>query len=190
MCVDAKTLVGCAGRVDGENWAPCQFSSIKKLVPLSCLFPARVCMYMCKTCCWENGLRDSVYMSLVVMLCACVCVGAWLDASLPRFSDLIFFFSSSSFYFVCLCPFGRFFQFSTLVYTNISSSDWLSERVRDRACSTAERWKITHWPTFPSRPVAAVARCHRNRIDNTQQQQEELYKKILLLLVIRLLYFK
>jgi hypothetical protein len=132
---------------------------------------------MCKTCCWERTARLCVYMyvSLVVMLCACVCVGAWLDASLPRFSDLIFFFFFL--FILCVCvPLGASSSLSTLVYTNISSSsDWLSERVRDRACSTAERWKITHWPTFPSRPVAAVARCHRNRIDNTQQQQEEFW---------------
>lgn len=147
--------------VPGPEWccAVCQFSSIKKLVPLSCLFPVVCVVCMCVTC------------------TCCVCIGVRVCRCMTwRVPAQIFdWFSSSSFFFFRASSSSSPSPFGASCTPSLQStlhtiappphnSDWLSERVRDRACSTAERWKITHWPTFPSRPVAAVARyCEKKK---------------------------
>lgn len=90
--------LGCAGRRVVNCGAACQFH--KKARPFKLLI-SRSCVRVCCEC---------VYACVVdVCMYQCVCVnGAWLDASLPRFSDLIFSFFSS---FSRVFPFRRFFFF-------------------------------------------------------------------------------
>lgn len=175
----APETLGCAGR----RVVNCglRVSSIKKLVPLSCLFPARV--YVCCVCVRVCSRR--VYVSVRV----CERCMTWrVPAQIFRL-DFFFFFSSSSSLLSCV-------SLSALLLLSVpaalpfcqqpaAQAEWLTKWASKRSSVLDGRTVKNHALATASEPTSC---CRRTLLlpptpplDTTQQHERRRRRRILLL---------